>query len=411
MSTWFVTGAASGFGAEIVKRTLARGHNVAATARDVEKLRASFSYSDERLLPLAADVTRQDQIVAAVDAAVDHFGSLDVVVNNAAQTLFSAIEEASEEEVKSIYDVNVFGVLRVLRAVLPVLRNQRSGHIINISSSMGFNGSTPGMGIYSSTKFAVEGISEALHTELSPLGVNVTIVEPGLINNGAVANMRMESNVIADYEKTSGAMRSAAALGDLGIPGSDPERCAASIVKMAESKTPPFRLVLGSVGISGFNEKMASAGNEFETRYVDTDELTTTRTVSSLDLAGASPYGKDTTLLPVTASDHDPNDPNTATTPVTAFSRDLVSASPYGEDTLLFPIATSDHDPDNTHIKENDPDDPNTATTPVAAFSRDLVSAYIKENDPNDPNTATIPYRGKSENEREGIRKNWSRVY
>jgi len=173
MSVWFVTGASRGFGAGLVTEALARGNQVVAAAR---RPRGEQS---ENLLPVALDVTDEDQAHAAVAAAVREFGRIDVVVNNAGRGLLGAVEEASDSAARAVFDTNVFGVLNVQRAVLPVLRAQRSGRLIQLSSVGGFTG-TPGWGIYAATKFAVEGFSEALAGELEPLGIDVTIVEPGL---------------------------------------------------------------------------------------------------------------------------------------------------------------------------------------------------------------------------------------
>jgi len=173
MSVWFVTGASRGFGAGLVTEALARGNQVVAAAR---RPRGEQS---ENLLPVALDVTDEDQAHAAVAAAVREFGRIDVVVNNAGRGLLGAVEEASDSAARAVFDTNVFGVLNVQRAVLPVLRAQRSGRLIQLSSVGGFTG-TPGWGIYAATKFAVEGFSEALAGELKPLGIDVTIVEPGL---------------------------------------------------------------------------------------------------------------------------------------------------------------------------------------------------------------------------------------
>jgi NAD(P)-dependent dehydrogenase (short-subunit alcohol dehydrogenase family) len=175
VSVWFVTGASRGFGAEIVKEALARGNQVVATARKPEDI----PFSGDDVLALALDVTDENQARAAVDAAVQRFGRIDVLVNNAGRGLLGAVEEVSDSAARAVFDTNVFGTLNVQRAVLPVLRRRRSGHVISISSVGGFTG-TPGWGVYAATKFAVEGFSEALYAELRPLGVHVTIVEPGL---------------------------------------------------------------------------------------------------------------------------------------------------------------------------------------------------------------------------------------
>ena len=165
MSVWFVTGASRGFGAEIVEKALAAGHSVVATARDPRTISARFPDAGDQLLPVALDVLDEAQAAAAVEAAVQRFGRIDVVVNNAGRGLLSAVEEASDAAARAVFDTNVFGILNVQRAVLPTLRAQRSGRIVNLSSIGGFIGSA-GWGIYCATKFAVEGFSEALAREV-----------------------------------------------------------------------------------------------------------------------------------------------------------------------------------------------------------------------------------------------------
>src|SRR5258708_2825854 len=178
---WLGTGASKGFGFEIVKSALANGDKVVATVRTKpEQLVAAF-HNNPDLLVVLLDVTNEGQAKLASQQAIDHFGRIDVLVNNAGYGLLSGVEEASDAEVRKQYDTNVFGLLNVTRAVLPFFRRQRAGHVINVSSLFGF-GSIAGWGLYGSTKFAVEGITEALALELAPLGIHVTAVEPGLFS-------------------------------------------------------------------------------------------------------------------------------------------------------------------------------------------------------------------------------------
>ncbi|MGH1551232.1 SDR family oxidoreductase [Streptomyces sp. L7] len=167
MSVWFITGSSRGFGLEITRAALAAGHQVVATARRAEAVREQFPDSGDTLLVVPLDVTAPDSIQAAVDAAVERFGRIDVLVNNVGTGLLAAVEESDDAAVRAVFETNVFGPLAVQRAVLPVLRRQRSGHVINISSIVGF-ATAPGWGIYASTKFAVEGFTETLHAELAP---------------------------------------------------------------------------------------------------------------------------------------------------------------------------------------------------------------------------------------------------
>src|SRR5690242_1710235 len=163
MSVWFITGLSRGFGLEITRAALAAGHQVVATARKAETVREQFPDAGDALLTVPLDVTDPQSIQAAVDAAVERFGRIDVLVNNAGTGLLAAVEESDEAAVRAVFETNVFGPLAVQRAVLPVLRRQHSGHVINISSIVGF-ATAPGWGIYASTKFAVEGFTQTLHT-------------------------------------------------------------------------------------------------------------------------------------------------------------------------------------------------------------------------------------------------------
>ncbi|WP_179469979.1 oxidoreductase [Mycolicibacterium vinylchloridicum] len=256
MSVWFVTGASRGFGAEIVGQALAAGHQVVATARDPKTITEQFPDAGDHLLAVALDVTDEAAAQAAVAASVERFGRIDVVVNNAGRGLLSAVEEASDAAVRGVYDANVFGVLNVLRAVLPTLRAQRSGHIINLSSIGGFR-SSAGWGIYCSTKFALEGISEALADEVGPLGISVTIVEPGYFRTDFLdaSSLHTEDGVIDDYAETAGATRAHAATANHNQPG-DPVKAVAAILKLGATEKPPLRIQLGSDAFAGIAAKL-----------------------------------------------------------------------------------------------------------------------------------------------------------
>jgi len=177
MKIWFITGASRGFGALVTERALAKGDKVVATARNPRAVTERFG-EHPNLLAVALDVSNEDQAQTAARAAIDHFGRIDILLNNAGFGLMGAVEEATAAEVEAVYRTNVIGLLTVTRAVLPHMRAARSGRILNISSIGGYRGGA-GFGVYSSTKFAVEGLSEALHAELEPLGIHVTVVEPG----------------------------------------------------------------------------------------------------------------------------------------------------------------------------------------------------------------------------------------
>jgi NAD(P)-dependent dehydrogenase (short-subunit alcohol dehydrogenase family) len=256
MSVWFITGASRGLGAAIVREALSRGHQVVATARNADDVRKAFPDADDALLAIAADVTDEQQLIDAATAAVAHFGCIDVLVNNAGRGLLSAIEEASDAAARAVFDVNVFGVLNTLRAVLPTLRAQRSGRVLNIGSVGGFT-TAPGWGLYSATKFALEGISEALSRELAPLGVSVTIVEPGGFRTDFLddSSLHTEPAGIDDYRQTAGATRDHVATANHAQQG-DPLKLAAVLVDLTESDDPPLRIQLGSDSVARVEAKL-----------------------------------------------------------------------------------------------------------------------------------------------------------
>ncbi len=264
MSVWFITGASRGFGAEIVEQALAAGHQVVATARNPETVTARFPDAGDELLAVALDVTDEAAAAAAVESAVERFGRIDVVVNNAGRGLLSAVEEASDAAARAVYDANVFGTLNVIRAVLPTLRAQRSGRILNLSSVGGFAGAA-GWGIYCSTKFAVEGISEALSHEVGPLGISVTIVEPGYFRTDFLdaSSLHTEFNEIDDYAETAGAVRQHATDVNHAQPG-DPVKAAAAMLLLADAAQPPLRAQLGSDCLAVVTAKLQFVAAEQE---------------------------------------------------------------------------------------------------------------------------------------------------
>ena len=262
MSVWFVTGASRGFGADITDKALEAGHHVVATARHPQSILDRFPSQGDRLIALPVDVTIEAQIATAVDIGESRFGPLDVVVNNAGRGLLSAVEEASDAAARAVYDTNVFGTLNVIRAVLPSMRARRSGRIINLSSIGGFVGS-PGWGIYNSTKFAVEGFSEALRKELEPLGIAVVLVEPGYFRTDFLdsSSLHTELTVIDDYAGTAGATRKTAATVNHLQPG-DPAKAAAVILEMATTDHPPARIQLGADAFTAVAAKLARVADE-----------------------------------------------------------------------------------------------------------------------------------------------------
>jgi NAD(P)-dependent dehydrogenase (short-subunit alcohol dehydrogenase family) len=257
MKIWFVTGASRGFGSLVTEYALARGDAVAATARNPTTLTNRLG-DHPNLLVVALDVTDEAQAREAAAAAIARFGRIDVLLNNAGFGLMGAVEEASAAEVEAVYRTNVFGLLNVTRAVLPYMRKARSGRILNVSSIGGYHGAA-GFGVYSSTKFAVEGLSEALHAELAPLGIHVTVVEPGYFRTDFLdaSSLAVSPSVIADYEETAGKVRRVATGLSHNQPG-DPSKLAKVLVALADVPNPPIRLPLGSDTVAAIVAKHAS---------------------------------------------------------------------------------------------------------------------------------------------------------
>ncbi|KRC29254.1 oxidoreductase [Acidovorax sp. Root219] len=258
---WLITGASRGIGARIAEVALAQGDAVVATSRSAESIARRLGASDA-LLPLALDVTDEAQARHAVGAALERFGRIDVLVNNAGYGLLGAVEEATADEVRRLYETNVFGLLNVTRAVLPSMRSRRAGHVINISSLGGVQ-SAAGFGVYCSTKFAVEGITEALHAELAPLGIHATVVEPGYFRTEFLdtASLSVSPLVLEDYAKSAGAIREVARRINLNQPG-DPVRLAQAMMQLVASPTPPLRLPLGTDTLQTIADKHAFVEKE-----------------------------------------------------------------------------------------------------------------------------------------------------
>jgi NAD(P)-dependent dehydrogenase (short-subunit alcohol dehydrogenase family) len=251
---WFITGASRGFGLEVARAALARGDRVVAAARKPEAVETALGRHDN-LLSVALDITVEAQAVVAAEAAIARFGRIDVLVNNAGYGLLGAVEETSAREVENQFDTNVFGLLNVTRAVLPHMRRAGRGHVINISSIGGY-AAYPGWGVYGATKFAVEGLTEALAYELAPLGIHATVVEPGFfrtdfLDQGSLVKTAVE---YADYARTVGAMRALMASANHRQPG-DPKKFATALLVLADSAEPPVRLPLGTDTVAKIAEK------------------------------------------------------------------------------------------------------------------------------------------------------------
>lgn len=258
--TWFITGASRGIGAEIAKAVLATGDQLIATARRKTDLH-EFE-SNPNVLTLSLDITDEAQVQAAVADALERFGQIDVLVNNAGFGILGGVEETSAQEVERVYRTNVFGLLNVIRAVLPSMRQRRSGHIINLSSIGGYR-APAGWGVYSSTKFAVEGITEALHDELAPLGIHATVVEAGYFRTNFLDGSSLQRTAIEieDYAETVGKVRQIASDLSYQQPG-DPVKLAQAMIQLANAETPPLRLPLGTDTLKAIAQKNAYVEQE-----------------------------------------------------------------------------------------------------------------------------------------------------
>ena len=247
--TWLITGASRGFGRRLAEAVLEGGEQVVATARRPEQLADLVGRFGALVRTAALDVTDADAARAAVAAAVDAFGHLDVVVNNAGYANSGPIEEMAEVDFRDQFEANFFGVVNVTRAALPVLRGQRSGVFVQFSSVGGRVGGTPGMGAYQSAKFAVEGFSEVLASEVAPFGVRVIIVEPGAFRTDWQGSSMELHEVGPDYDETVGAMNRYRAEND-GVQPGDPARGAQVIIDVVGSDDPPRRLLLGAQAVT-----------------------------------------------------------------------------------------------------------------------------------------------------------------
>ncbi|WP_192561373.1 oxidoreductase [Pseudomonas gozinkensis] len=254
MRTWLITGASRGFGTLIAEQALRAGDAVIATARNPQDVTDRLG-DHPNLLAVRLDVTREEEAHQAVAEGIKRFGRIDVLINNAGFGVLGAVEETSASETERLFATNVFGLLNVTRAVLPHMRAQRSGRVINISSIGGYQ-AYMGWGVYGSTKFAVEGISEALHQELAPLGIQVTVVEPGFFRTDFLDEQSLIKTalVLPDYDETVGKMRTFAEAANHAQPG-DPLKFADAMLALVNAPSPPQRLALGSDTIARIEAK------------------------------------------------------------------------------------------------------------------------------------------------------------
>ncbi|WP_426277308.1 SDR family NAD(P)-dependent oxidoreductase [Chryseobacterium sp. S-02] len=254
---WFVTGASKGLGLALIKKLLEQNYRVAATTRNVQSLISEIGATSETFLPLEVSLTDNENVQSAIAKTIEHFGQLDVVVNNAGYGQLGTLEELSDKEARANFDVNVFGTLNVIRNVMPYLRGQRSGHIFNISSIGGYSGNFPGWGIYCSTKFAVAGLTEALAEEVKDFGVKATVVYPGYFRTDFLSkeSVRTPENSIPEYEAARNSEQ--AHLDDInGNQPNDPDKGAEAIIAISEVKNPPVHFLLGSGTDEYLNKKI-----------------------------------------------------------------------------------------------------------------------------------------------------------
>ncbi|MEV6873358.1 oxidoreductase [Amycolatopsis sp. NPDC051128] len=259
---WFITGCSTGLGRALATHVLDRGWRAVVTARDPRTVADLAGRHGDRAVALALDVTDPGQVADAVAKAEETFGRIDVLVNNAGYGYLAAIEEGEDAEVRALFEANVFGLVEVTKAVLPGMRARRSGHVVTISSLGGLAG-FGATGYYHATKFAVEGLSESLAAEVAPLGIGVTIVEPGAFRtNWSGPSMKQSAIRIGDYAETAGKRREAT-LATYGSQPGDPARAAEAIVTVLEAEEPSLRLLLGTAALDVARGKLDALRRDF----------------------------------------------------------------------------------------------------------------------------------------------------
>jgi len=262
-ATWLVTGCSTGIGRHIALAALARGHRVAVTARNPETTRDIVAKHPDQSFALALDVTERDQVAQAVGETERHFGGIDVLVNNAGYGYMAAVEEGEDAAVRAMFDTNYFGVVDMIKATLPGMRRRGSGHIINISSMTGLVANPPNV-YYSSTKFALEALTEALSKEVAPFGIRVTAIEPGAIRTDwSTRSMQETRRPIEAYAATVGARKALIRAVGSRFPG-DPARVADAVLMVSELEEPPLHLLLGRDVYQAYHEKLVGLMDSIE---------------------------------------------------------------------------------------------------------------------------------------------------
>lgn len=260
---WFITGCSTGFGRELAKHVIEQGYKIVVTARKTADIQDIVAGHEKQAIAVELDVTKHEQIAAAVKTAMDTFGRIDVLVNNAGIGYFGAVEESEDAEVRRMFEINFFGLTSMTQAVLPIMRKQRSGHILNVSSIGGLVG-YPALGFYNATKFAVDGLSEALAKEVAHLGIKVTILAPsGFRTDWAGRSANDSKIVIEDYSHSAGANKDAIR-GYSGNQPGDPKRAAIAIVNVVEVAEPPLRLLLGAAAFRNANHKLETLKKDYD---------------------------------------------------------------------------------------------------------------------------------------------------
>lgn len=262
---WYITGASKGLGLSLVKQLLAAGNKVAATSRNLQDLQTAVGTHNGNFLPLAVDLKNEASVNNSIQTAIAAFGQIDVVVNNAGYGLIGSLEELSDEEARGNFEINVFGMLNVIRNIMPHLRKQRSGHIFNISSIGGFSGAFPGFGIYCATKFAVVGLSESLSAEAKSFGINVTVIQPGYFRTSflSAGSIGVPANQLADYAEVRESQQAHQASINGNQPG-DPEKAVAAMIEIASAEKPPLHLFLGKDAYEMADLKILSVQNDMD---------------------------------------------------------------------------------------------------------------------------------------------------
>ncbi len=260
---WLITGCSTGFGRELAKEALAAGDFVAVTARKPATVHDIVKDYGKQAIALSLDVTDEDEVAEAVEETIARFGRIDVLVNNAGIGYFGAIEESNEQEVRQMFEINFFGLAKMTQTVLPHMRKQRSGHIVNVASIGGLM-AFPGVGFYNATKFAVDGFSEALSKEVEPLGIKVTIVAPSGFRTDWAGRSALDAETkIKDYETTAGANQNNIR-GYSGNQPGDPVRAAKAIIQAVNDEQPPLRLLLGQAALKNARLKMDQLKTDFD---------------------------------------------------------------------------------------------------------------------------------------------------